>query len=244
MKKMMGAIIMALLFTFTAIPVLATSVDGPKHEGDTIFASENVVEEIKANLDEQQVKSFFDEKEVVLDFEHVIPVYMPLNLEDSSTLSESLKFTNEYNVPVTDTQGNNMGMATLQLYKNKWVIGIFVENYDIMVALNNKPATEDGASYFIELNKNSEFGLLNVTKNGEAYIKLEEGSQLKASTQNAADILEQLKQDMANNSSDSEGSGYAVNSNMFPYFAIGVVVILVAAGYTVYILKRRNHSGA
>ena len=241
MKKLICAMIMVLLFTLTTMSVLAASIESPKHLGDTIFASETVVEEIKENLDEQQVKRFFGEKEVVFDFEHLIPVYMPLNIEDSTSLSESLKFTDEYNVPVTDIQGNSIGMATLQLYKNKWVCGIFVENYDIMVALDNRPTTDEGDSYFIELS--NKFGILKVTKNEEMYIKLEEKSKLKGSVHNATDILKQLKQDKANRNDDSKVLGYTVNSNMFPYFVIGIL-LLTAGGCAVYILKKHNHSGA
>lgn len=245
MKKLLN-IIMASLLMCIAIPVFAASAGVTEHEGDTIFAANNIVKEIKANLDEQQVREFFEDKEVTLDFEHVIPVYMTLNIEGSTTLSESLEFINEYNVPVTDVQGNSMGIATLQLYEGKWVIGIFIENYDIMTILNNQSAVQDGSAYFVELSTNCEFGLLNVSKSGETYTKLEDGIRLTRS-QNGSNVLAQLKEDITKSGGDREGAGSASAttsaSNVFPYVIVGLAVILAAAGYTIYILKRRNYSG-
>lgn len=244
MKKLLSIIMASLLMCIT-IPVFAASASVTEHEGDTIFASINIVEEIKVNLDEQQVREFFEDKEVTLDFEHVIPVYMTLNIEGSTVLSESLEFINEYNVPVTDVQGNSMGVATLQLYEGKWVIGIFIENYDIMTILNNLSAVQEGSVYFVELSTNGEFGLLNVSKSGETYVKLEDGIRLTRS-QNGSNVLAQLKEDLTKSGDDREGAGSVSAStsasNVIPYMIVGLAVILAAAGYTIYILKRRNHS--
>jgi hypothetical protein len=217
MKKLLSTILMASLFMFMAIPVFSAPAGAPEHEGNTIFAADNIVEEIKANLDEQQVRKFFNGKDVLLDFEHVIPVYMTLNIEKSTTLFESLEFISEYNVPVTDVQENSMGLATLQLYNGKWVIGIFIEDYDVMEMMNNQSAMQDGSVYFVEFNTNGEFGLLNVSKSGETYVKLEKGIRSTHSIQNGSDVLSQLKDDLAKNDGDSEGAGPASTPSVIPY---------------------------
>jgi hypothetical protein len=133
------------------------------HEGNTIFASDSVSDEVSRHLDTEQIQNWFGIN-ATLDMEHIIPIYMTLNVEDDSTnLVDTLYFTDTFHIQAIGEEGEILGLATLNQLNNVWVIGKFVDGFDMMDKISRLNIPSSTMCYYVEIPQSgNDFGILTL----------------------------------------------------------------------------------
>ncbi len=132
----------------------------------TLFAEQNVIDAIKQDMEEQDIGSWAEVENAILDFECVIPIYSTANVtKDSHTILETLEFNNKYMIPV---MSNNecIGTITVVQQESKWVIFVYEHGLDPKTAADKNKDTATCVVEVIQLNVR---GLL-ISTNTEEFI--------------------------------------------------------------------------
>lgn len=230
MKKFLSIITATILLMITAVPALAASSD------DASFSASNDFEnEIRADISSDDIQSWTDSSDAILNYDYMVPVFSTLNVENSNTLEDTLEFTNAYNIPVS-SNGNCIGVFKVVIHNGKWVISSYTKGLDFLTAVKQYDIETDR---FIEIPQVSgDFGFLRITDVGESYQSI--SSQHSAlSNESTQEILKQIKD--ADMSGALDGSGLtASTTNFILYYLIGSIVIISVIVGIIFIRRIHN----
>ena len=234
MKKILGYIAVAVMSMLFAIPAFAASPDDI-----SIKASEDVIAQSQTDISSDEVKSWTENSDANMDFNYVIPIYSTIGAsKDSKTLFDTLEFTHHYNIPAVTSDGACIGIFTVVYNNEKWEIGSYTDGLDFVTAV--KEISED-SFYFIKIPQLSgNFGFLTTTESGEIYNSIS-SKQSALSKSNAVSVLMQIKEVIAVNNAENDGSGVTDSSNAIPFLIITIIIVLSAAvAIKVYIVKHHH----
>lgn len=167
-----------------------------------LFAQQEIIEEMKNDLEIQDIQSWMQMPNTTLNFAYVIPVYTTANMtESSSTILETLMFDNQYMIPAL-SNGECVGAFTVMQHEGKWVIGIYESGLNIEAEVKKN---ENSATCFISVSQlNSEYGFLTVTDTEEQYTPISGFGTLD--TMSGEQLLRTLKEDaQTNHNGDTDG---------------------------------------
>lgn len=135
----------------------------------TMFAHQNVIDAIKQDIADQDIESWAEAENAVLDFKCVIPVYTTANAaKDSHTILETLAFDNQYMIPVISNE-KCIGTVTVEQYENKWIVSTMYRNFDLKTEVEKN---KDIAVCFIEVIQLQGFGFLISDDTNEEFITI------------------------------------------------------------------------
>lgn len=151
-------------------PIMQDPSHGISEIMPTLFAQQELIEEIRNDIADQDIPDWTETPGAALNFAYVIPIYSTANMtENSSTILETLMFDNQYMIPAV-SNGKCIGTFTIMQHEGKWTIGIYQINLDIEAELKRN---EDRAACFIDVSQQSgECGFLNITDTGEEYVPI------------------------------------------------------------------------
>lgn len=135
----------------------------------TLLAQQEVIEEIKRDMEDQDIPGWTETPNATLNFSHIIPIYATANMtESSSSILETLTFDNQYMIPAL-SKGECIGAFTVSQHEEKWTIASYYIGLNIESELKKNEKT---ATCFISVLQLNEFGFLSVTDIGEKYMPL------------------------------------------------------------------------
>lgn len=167
-----------------------------------LFAQQEVVEEMKTDLESQDIQSWTQMPNTTLNFAYVIPIYFTANMtQNSNTISETLMFDNQYMIPAL-SNGECVGAFTVMQYEGKWVIGIYESGLNIEAEVKKN---ENSATCFISVSQlNGEYGFLTVTDTKELYTPISGFGTLD--TMSGEQLLRKLKEyTQTNHNGETDG---------------------------------------
>ncbi len=212
----MAACICLVVVAVTTFPSILKPQEGADEGGGTpitsdpnhsiseiipiLLAQQEVVEEIKSDIIDQDIQSWTEIPNSTLNFAYVIPIYSTANMtENSSTILETLLFDNQYKIPAI-SNGECIGTFTIVQHEGKWVIGIYESGFDIEAEIKTN---EDSATCFISVSQLQECGFLTITDTDEEYVPI---SGFGASDiMSGEQLLEKIKETVQHSHNDAEG---------------------------------------
>lgn len=231
MKKIISLMVSAILCMLCAIPAFAAAPNE-----DSMFAPEEIVNEIQADIPTEEIDSWTEFSNSSLDLQHVVPVYTTLDVnDDSATLKDTLVFTDGYNIPVI-AGGECVGTFNVVKYNGKWTVNSYTIGLDFKTAVEQR---ENSSWLFIEIPQlGGDFGFLTYEGDNENYQSISSAQSI-LTNENTENILQQIKEH--HGQADSEGTALMANegqNNIYVIFLVGIV--LCASVATIYVLKKHN----
>ena len=137
--------------------------------GPILLAQQEVVDEIKNDIIDQDIPSWTEIPNSTLNFAYVVPIYSTANAtENSNSILETLLFDNQYKIPAI-SNGECIGTFTIIQHEGKWVIGNYENDFDFEAEIKRN---ENRATCFISVLQLQEYGFLTVTDTGEKYVPI------------------------------------------------------------------------
>lgn len=244
MKKLILFFVSVLLVVSFMLPTMASAETGAdktdQEESENMFAEINSINDIKNSIDNDQILSFFDGQEVELDFNYVLPVFMPSNSNTASKYRDALEFSKSYVVPVSTAGGKSLGMVKLQKYDASWVVGVFYENYDLQGLINKINIPADTKTVFVENIFENEFAVLACREGEELYYSLDYESRREL---NGDQLIRELALSKQGYKEDAEGAGVPINGDVsykWVFYAVPVALLILLCGLIVFSKTRRK----
>ncbi len=243
MKRIIS--IMTAALCLMLFPVTTFAADG----NNGLFISESDARDIATNIYDQQAAYpfIFGTENVIFDFEHITPVY---EISDTiqgvpSSLSEITVFADRYMLPATDLQGNILGIVTLEQNQGKWEIASFKEGINqttlAILSGDQNVSLEDSKVYYLEIGMLEDAGLLYVSDSLESYTSLTAKADrlLTFTPSGTSDLLSEIADVLTLEENPNNGAVTLHAQRVLPFASAGILVVLLAVGSTIYLLKRR-----
>lgn len=242
MKRLIVSIL-AVLFTVcistSAMAASSNSTDEQREGVNAMFATETITSGIRNTIDMEQLSSFFDGEEVQIDFDNLLPVYMPINtVEHVDRYQGLLEFTNSYMAPVYAENNTLLGTVKLLLHENKWVVGIFYDGYDIASKIDSLNIPDTMNSMFVENPSNNEFAVLTYSQIDESYYSLDSVSR-RGITGNTM-IEETALENSAHLIENFDGGGQA---EPIIINAVSIFIVISAVGSLLLLVHKYKKRG-
>ena len=235
MKKIIGLIVSVILCTLCTIPAFAVSSND-----DTMIVSKKIINEIQSDIPSEEVDSWTEHSNSSMDLKYVVPVYSTIGVnEDSSSLRDTLVFTEGYNIPVI-ADNECVGTFNVVRYKGKWTVNSYIAGLDLKTAVEQRL---NSSWMFIEIPQlGDDFGFLMFEGKSENYQSISSG-QSTLSNENTDNILQQIKE--YDRGKDSEGAAFmAKTSNNYLSLVLLVGIVFCASVATVYVLRRQKKTAS
>lgn len=233
MKRIVIVILIVMFCVFWARPAFAASSDE-----DTMFAKKKIIEEIQSDIPSAEIDSWTEHADSDMDLRYVVPAYTTIGVNDnSSTLKDTLVFTEGYNIPVI--VGDEC-VGTLNVIKKdgRWTVNSYSIGLDLKTAVEQRL---NSSWIFIEIPQlGNDYGFLMLDGDGENYESISsEGSH--TSNENSDSILQQIKENHGGDDAAKDHSmAKAGNNNFLKVLVIGLGFCISYA--TIYFL-RKNKTG-
>lgn len=231
MKKIIGLMASAILCMLCAIPAFAAA----PNEG-SMFASEEIVNEIQADIPSEEIDSWTELANSSLDLQYVVPVYTTLGVNDNSVaLKDTLVFTDGYNIPVI-ADGECVGTFNVVKYNGEWTVNSYTIGLDFQTAVEQRA---NSSWSFIEIPQlGGDFGFLTYEGDYENYQSIS-STQSSLTNENMENILQQIKENSIG--ADSEGAAVMANESQNNLYVILLIsIVLCASVATIYVLRKQN----
>lgn len=233
MQKIIALMVSAILCMLCTIPAFAATPNE-----DSMFASEEIVNEIQADISSDEIDSWTEVANSSLDLQHVVPVYATLGVNDDSvTLKDTLVFTDGYNIPVI-ADGECIGTFNVVKYNGEWTVNIYTIGLDFKTAVEQR---SNSSWSFIEISQlGGDFGFLTYEGDCENYQSIS-STRSNFTNKNTESILQQIKE--YSGGADSEGVALMENegqNNLNNLYVILIGIVLCASVATIYVLRKQN----
>ncbi len=244
MKKIISIFFSVLLVACFVLPVMA-SADSDTDKTDqgvlqSMFADKNSTNDIKNTIDNDQVFRFFDEQEVELNYNFVLPVFVPSNNNNVNKYRDTLEFSNSYVAPVSSVDGKLLGMVKLQRDGSSWVVGVFYESYNLQDEIEKLNIPRDTNTIFLENIFEDEFAVLSYKEGEESYYSLDNESRRGL---NSDQLIKEAASSKTKYEEDAEGSGMSTNENVphnWVFYTVPVALLFLLFCFIMFIKYRRK----
>lgn len=230
MRKLAGIFSAFILCILAVCPIFAA-------ENAIDSVPDNIIIEIQSDITADDVQSWTENSGAKLNFEYITPVYSTIGAsEKCNSLSDTLKFTNQYNIPVVTSDGDCLGIFTVTSINGKWEIAAYTIDLDFVASIKQLEADN---KYFIEIPQlGGDFGFLTVKNNEELYRSIS-SNMMATSEVDADEILSEIKLAMAASNDSSDGAGI-VGTSYTMYLLMTAAILFGAVIFTIYLIKRQK----
>lgn len=235
MKKIIGLIVSVILCTLCTIPAFAVSSND-----DTKIVSKKIINEIQSDIPSEEVDSWTEHSNSSMDLKYVVPVYSTIGVnEDSSSLRDTLVFTEGYNIPVI-ADNECVGTFNVVSYKGKWTVNSYTVGLDLKTAVEQRL---NSSWMFIEIPQlGDDFGFLMFDGNSENYQSIS-SAKTTSSNENTDDILQQIKE--YGRAKDLEEAAFmAKTSNNYLSLVLLIGIVFCVSVATGCVLRRQKKTAS
>lgn len=235
MKKIIGLIVSVILCTLCTIPAFAVSSND-----DTMIVSKKIINEIQSDIPSEEVDSWTEHSNSSMDLKYVVPVYSTIGVnEDSSSLRDTLVFTEGYNIPVI-ADNECVGTFNVVRYKGKWTVNSYTVGLDLKTAVEQRL---NSSWMFIEIPQlGDDFGFLVFDGNSENYQSIS-SAKTTSSNENTDDILQQIKE--YGRAKDLEEAAFmAKTSNNYLSLVLLIGIVFCVSVATGCVLRRQKKTAS
>lgn len=235
MKKIIGLIVSVILCTLCTIPAFAVSSND-----DTMIVSKKIINEIQSDIPSEEVDSWTEHSNSSMDLKYVVPVYSTIGVnEDSSSLRDTLVFTEGYNIPVI-ADNECVGIFNVVRYKGKWTVNSYTVGLDLKTAVEQRL---NSSWMFIEIPQlGDDFGFLMFDGNSENYQSIS-SAKTTSSNENTDDILQQIKE--YGRAKDLEEAAFmAKTSNNYLSLVLLIGIVFCVSVATGCVLRRQKKTAS
>lgn len=231
MKKIIGLIVSVILCTLCTIPAFTVSSND-----DTMIVSKKIINEIQSDIPSEEVDSWTEHSNSSMDLKYVVPVYSTIGVnEDSSSLRDTLVFTEGYNIPVI-ADNECVGTFNVVRYKGKWTVNSYTVGLDLKTAVEQRL---NSSWMFIEIPQlGDDFGFLMFDGNSENHQSIS-SAKTTSSNENTDDILQQIKE--YGRAKDLEEAAFmAKTSNNYLSLVLLIGIVFCVSVATGCVLRRQK----